>query len=103
MGISIWQLVIVLVMLPLAFLPTIIAIKKNHKYKIAIILVNIFGGFLWGLGWLVALVWCFIEPDKNNNNPSDPALQIEKLHKLKEKGALTEEEFEYQKKNILKI
>jgi len=69
MGISIWQLLIVLVLLPLAFLPTIIALKKNHPHKIPIILVNIFGGLLYGLGWLVALVWCFIVPNNVTIQP----------------------------------
>lgn len=68
MGISLWLLLIVLVILVLFFLPTVIAIKKNHPYKIAIILINIFGGLLWGTGWFIALVWCFIEPSNNQEN-----------------------------------
>ncbi len=53
MGISLWQLLIVLIFLPLAFLPTIIAFKKNHPHKILIVLVNIFGGAtVWN--WLVS-------------------------------------------------
>lgn len=65
MSISIWQILMALIMLPIYFLPTIIAIHKNHKYKIAIILINVLGGMFMGIGWLVALVWCFIEPDKD--------------------------------------
>ena len=98
MGISLWQTLIILVLLPLLFLPTIIAIKKNHPYKIPIILINIFGGLLWGFGWLVALIWCFIEPQSTNNNST---YQIEKLHELKEKGALTQEEFDAKKRELL--
>lgn len=103
MGISIWQLLIVLVLLPLAFLPTIIALKKNHPHKIPIILVNIFGGLLYGLGWLVALVWCFIVPNSNSNSSSlvNAAGEIEKLHVLLEKGVLTQEEFDSKKRALL--
>lgn len=101
MGISIWQLLIVLVLLPLAFLPTIIALKKNHPHKIPIILVNIFGGLLWGVGWLVALVWCFIVPNNNSSAPVIAAGEIEKLHALLEKGVLTQEEFDTKKRALL--
>lgn len=98
---SIWHWIIVLIILPLAFLPTIIAIRKNHPYKIAIILINIFGGFLYGLGWLVALVWCFILPQNRDSVSVGVADEIDRLHQLKEKGALTQEEFEAKKKAIL--
>ena len=101
MGISIWQLVIILILIPLIFLPTIIAIKKNHPYKIAIILINIFGGMLWGIGWLVALVWCFVESDKVGITNRVSAEEIEKLYDLKEKGVLTQEEFDRKKKFLL--
>jgi len=33
MGISIWQILILLIILPLFFLPTIIAISRNHPHK----------------------------------------------------------------------
>ena len=102
MGISIWQLIIILlILLPLAFLPTIIALKKNHPHKIPIILINIFGGLLYGLGWLVALVWCFIVPNKNSSAPLNAAGEIEKLHALLEKGVLTQEEFDTKKRALL--
>lgn len=93
---------ILLIVLPLALLPTIIAIKKNHPYKIAIILVNIFGGFLFGLGWIVALVWCFIMPSKSvTKTASVISDELERLHSLRIKGALTESEFNESKRKIL--
>ena len=101
MGISVWQLIIIFVLIPLIFLPTIIAIKKNHPYKIAIILINIFGGMLWGVGWLVALVWCFIGSDKVETVGRDSAEEIEKLYDLMEKGVLTQEEFDRKKTLLL--
>lgn len=102
MNISIWQLLIVLVLLPLAFLPTIIAIKKNHPHKIPIILVNFLGGLFYGIGWLVALIWCFITPGNNQRSPTIPAAEIKKLYELKEKGILTQEEFDSKKQALLK-
>ena len=98
---GILQLLMLLILLPLALLPTIIAVKKNHPYKIPIILVNIIGGMLWGIGWLVALVWCFITPKDSSNSPVGVANEIEKLHALREKGVLTQEEFDSKKRELL--
>jgi hypothetical protein len=93
--------VIVLLVLPLSFLPTIIAIRKNHPHKIAIILVNIFGGLLYGLGWIAAMIWCFILPKKETGISPSTASELERLHQLKEKGVLTQEEFDTRKRAIL--
>lgn len=102
MGISIWQILILLVvLLPIFFLPTFIALKKNHPYKIPIILINILGSALWGLGWFVALVWCFIMPSQSSKNSLSSADEIRKLNELKEKGIITEEEFETKKTALL--
>ncbi|WP_045395138.1 SHOCT domain-containing protein [Vibrio rotiferianus] len=91
-----WQALAYLVLIPLALLPTIIAIKKKHPYKIPIILINIFGALLWGIGWFISLVWCFILPKGSSN-----ADEIDKLHSLKEKGAITEDEFALKKKELM--
>ena len=38
------------------FIPSIVAVKRNHKNHMPIILLNIFLG--WSLlGWVAALVW----------------------------------------------
>lgn len=68
----------------------------------AIILVNIFGGLLWGIGWLVALVWCFIAPRQKVTNQPTQADEIEKLFQLKERGIISEEEFNEKKVALLK-
>lgn len=98
---SIWHWIIVLIILPLALLPTIIAIRKNHPYKVAIILINIFGGLLYGLGWLIALVWCFVLPKNGVNMSVGVADELDRLHQLKERGVLTQEEFDCRKKTML--
>lgn len=101
-GVSVWQLLIIFfIMMPIYFLPTIIALVKNHHYKTPIILINIFGGLLWGIGWFVALVWCFIAPQKASVISLSAASEIEKLHALKEKGVLTEEGFIKRKNKLL--
>jgi len=99
-GISITQLLFIL-FIPLALLPTIIALKKNHAHKTPIILLNILGGLIFGLGWLAALIWCFVEPkDTIKTSPSE---EISRLHSLKNEGVITEEEFEVKKKNLLSL
>ncbi|MDH5764916.1 MAG: SHOCT domain-containing protein [Gammaproteobacteria bacterium] len=100
MVISLTHIILTLIILPLIFLPTIIAIKKDHPYKIPIILINIFGSLVMGLGWFVALVWCFIEPSATSNTFA-AASELEKLHELKEKGIITQQEFDARKKTIL--
>ena len=40
------------------FLPSIVAFKRNHANKTAILMLNIFLG--WSLvGWVISLVWAF--------------------------------------------
>lgn len=103
LGVSIWQLLILIVFIPLAFLPSIIALKKNHPYKVPIILINVLGGLLWGAGWLISLIWCFIVPEKKVASMTSIADEIEKLHSLKEKGVISEDEFNIKKKELMRL
>ncbi|MDO8578979.1 MAG: superinfection immunity protein [Dehalococcoidales bacterium] len=41
-------------------LPTIIALAMRKRQRLAIILLNIFGGWT-GIGWFVALIWAAIK------------------------------------------
>jgi hypothetical protein len=41
------------------FLPTIIAMARNHKNKLAIFLLNLFAGWTF-FGWVAALVWSVV-------------------------------------------
>lgn len=104
-NVSIWHWIIILLFflfaLPFALLPTIIAIYKNHPYKIAIIIINIFGGFLFGFGWIISLIWCFVIPKNETAISLGVADEIDRLHQLKERGVLTQEEFDTQKKAML--
>ena len=102
-GMSVWTLTLIL-SIPIFFLPTIIAIKKQHPHKTAIIICNIIGGLFWGLGWLIAIIWCFISPGEYRikGKRNNIAGELEKLHELKEKSVLTEEEYLKQKEDLLK-
>ena len=55
---SIWHgLVLLLLIGPLVyFLPSIIAFRRKHRNRVAILVINIFLGFT-GIGWVAALVW----------------------------------------------
>jgi hypothetical protein len=104
-GVSIFEilmLIVVLILVYIHFLPTIIALKKNHNNKVPIILINIFLG--WSLvGWVVALVWATkkVEGVILENNVISQADELEKLHSLKEKGVLTDVEFAKKKAEII--
>ncbi|MEI7532479.1 MAG: superinfection immunity protein [Betaproteobacteria bacterium] len=50
---------IVLIFLPIYFLPSIIAKMRGKKNFIAILVLNIFLGGT-GVGWVIALVWALI-------------------------------------------
>jgi hypothetical protein len=41
------------------FLPTIIAMARHHRNKLAIFLVNLLLGWT-GVGWLAALIWALV-------------------------------------------
>ncbi|TQV72415.1 superinfection immunity protein [Aliikangiella marina] len=81
-------------------MPTIIALVKKHQHTTAIILINIFGGLFFGIGWIVALVWCFVVPNSPEENLSK-ASELEKLNQLKESGVITQAEFDAQKAAVL--
>jgi hypothetical protein len=49
----------------ISFLPSIIAIRKNHPNVVAIFVLNLFLGWTF-LGWVIALIWAFYNsPNKN--------------------------------------
>lgn len=75
--ISVWQLLFLVLALPLILLPTILAFRCSHKHFIYIGITNIFGGVLFGVGWFIALLWCLYIPatgsidTKNSQGTSD--------------------------------
>lgn len=53
-----FALVVFALLIAIYFLPTIVAVRRNHRNRTPIILVNIFLGWMF-IGWVVALVWAF--------------------------------------------
>ena len=47
----------------LYLLPSFVAIVRKHSHKAAIILINIFLGWSF-VGWLVSLIWAFVNDKK---------------------------------------
>lgn len=84
------------------FLPTIIAINRNHPHKWVIAAVNILGGLFAGIGWLIALVWSFIGSPPPPPSSVGIADEIEKWADLKEKGLISEAEYQAKKRALMK-
>jgi hypothetical protein len=57
---------LILISLLLYFLPTFIAVARNHKEQVAIFVLNLLLGWTF-LGWIGAFVWCFTSQTKNQN------------------------------------
>ncbi|OLU23084.1 hypothetical protein BVH03_22915 [Pseudomonas sp. PA15(2017)] len=100
--------------LAIYFIPTIIASGRSHPNLVAIFVLNIFGGWTV-ICWIAALVWAFISPPKVVTPAApipvtlSPAVdpvelrigQLERLARLRAEGALTNEEYETQKRSLL--
>lgn len=88
------------------FLPTFIASRRSHPNGNSIALLNIFLGWTF-IGWLVALIWSVSAIQKKEaptiSAPQqlDKYQQIERLAALKDKGVLSEQEFEAEKAKLL--
>lgn len=55
-SVSIVALIVAMIGLALYFVPTIIAINRNHQYRWVILALNVVGGWT-AIGWIVAFVW----------------------------------------------
>lgn len=93
------------------YVPYIIAKSRDvSKDKKTIIIVLGWAGIFFGITWFIALVLAFLyEPEiigiqeniTRYDDSSDYIDKLEKLASLKEKGIITEEEFESKKATIL--
>ncbi|MCL1902655.1 MAG: SHOCT domain-containing protein [Alphaproteobacteria bacterium] len=60
-------------------------------------------GILFGITWVVALILSLVgDPQHHKISIGGAADQIEKLHRLYKNGAITKQEYEAEKKRILK-
>ena len=58
---------VLLALIPLYFLPTLVAFVRDHKNSAGIVLLNVFLGWTL-LGWVAALVWsCLAENSPQNS------------------------------------
>ncbi|MDD3265849.1 MAG: SHOCT domain-containing protein [Burkholderiales bacterium] len=94
------------------YVPYLVAKSRDvAKDKRVIIIILGWAGVFFGITWVIALILAFIyEPETLQNNKSsihqshsynDYIHQLERLAELKDKGILTEEEFESKKVSIL--
>ncbi|PMY37307.1 hypothetical protein C1Y35_19665 [Pseudomonas sp. GW456-L14] len=100
-------LVFLIVLVVVYFIPTYIAYYRDHPNRIAIRLLNLFLGWTF-LGWLACLIWSVLAIEKNEDDllgspikPEDKYQQLEKLGDLKERGLLTDSEYQNEKARIL--
>lgn len=58
-----WKLVLFLLFVVVGFIPSIVAFKRDHNYKVMILILNILlGGTI--IGWIILLVWALSEDNK---------------------------------------
>jgi hypothetical protein len=58
---GLFELLIVLPLLAIYFVPTIIAVVRHARNVLGIVLLNIFAGWTF-LGWVAALIWSIVDP-----------------------------------------
>ncbi len=101
------ELFIFAVVAAVYLIPLIIAYKRDHEYVALIALINIFFGWT-AIGWVGTLIWAIVGTTKGDIKESsaprmDVADEIKKLNDLKNDGALTSEEFDMKKQQLLNI
>jgi ABC-type Fe3+-siderophore transport system permease subunit len=42
-------------------IPTIVAFKRRARNRVLILLLNILGGWFYGIAWVAALLWAFLD------------------------------------------
>lgn len=82
------------------FLPLFIACFRKHPSALAISALNFLAG--WTLvGWLAALIWALTNAPAHLSLQSSRTQDLYKLAELREKGVLTEDEFQREKSKLL--
>lgn len=100
MGLSFLAVILFVALVALVyFIPTIVAFHKKRKNKEIIFIANALLGWT-AVGWILIFLWALFDGEKILT-PSNNAAELEKFFELKEKGVITEEEFETKKKELL--
>ena len=68
---------VILVVLPVFFMPTIIAIRRGHHRTGIVLLLNLFTGPS-GLGWGVALLWSIFGKKKIDESGGSKLIEVAK-------------------------
>ena len=107
-------LIIAIAIMVVYVAPSIIALKRKIRNKEILVVLNLIFG--WTLaGWVGCLIWSLVEQKNNSKKKEefnkrkrevkkieeDKYTEIIKLQELKDRGALTEEEFDNEKAKLL--
>ena len=65
-GVSMFLLLVLVI--GLAFLPSMIAIFRGHHNALGVVILNVFLGWTY-IGWVIALIWACIHIPKPAANP----------------------------------
>ena len=111
------ELIVLLIISSLYFIPTIIAFSRKRNNRTAIFILNLFLGWTF-VGWIASLVWACVadkpqtivvnnsysssEKTSDPNKIEDKFESLKKLKDLLDSGVLSQSEFEEQKARILK-
>ena len=80
--------------------PSIIALKRKIRNKEILVVLNLILG--WTLArWVGCLIYSLVEKNNDTTLENNKYTKIIRLQELKDKGALTEEEFINEKEKIL--
>ncbi len=61
-----WEIILILFIFSVYFVPTTVAVVRHAKQKLGIILFNILAG--WTLvGWIIAIVWAITADRKTSS------------------------------------
>lgn len=84
-------------------IPSLIAVRRSHHQLPAIVAVNLLVGWTF-VGWVVALVWALkaeAHQSWSGQGRTSAIGDLERLTRLRDSGALTEDEFAREKAKIL--
>ena len=98
-----WYFILILAVLAIIvyFIPSIIGLKRKIRNKEILVIVNLLCGWTCA-GWILCLIWSITEQTTSVKKiEEDKYTEIIKLQELKERGALTEEEFTNEKTKLL--
>ncbi len=86
-----FALILALIGLAIFVLPTWIAVSKKHPHRTAIAVTNLIGGLVFGIGWLIALIWALI-PIENKNSQNNK--KTSESQNLKPEGIISKNDFQ---------